>query len=150
MLGANRQFNADLAVLGGWEEYCQKAADNAVVNAACRLAAARKRLKALPRGDYGVVVGNLLVVGVAAFANVGVESVLLHLLCKFQIFRLRGQSVQVLRNLFGNGRRQHARVGTRIGHQLLLVQVLNNLQSLVGTHFEEFRALVLQLGKVEQ
>ena len=150
MLGADGQFNADLAVFGRREKYRQKAADNAVENTAGSLGTAVESLKALPRGDYGVVVGNLLVVGVAALANGGVKPVLLHLLCKFQILGACGQAVQVLRDFLCHSRRQHTSVGTRIGDQFLLVKVLHNLQSLVGAHFEEFRALVLQLGKVEE
>ena len=58
------------------------------------------------------------------------------------------QSADIAVDLLRHRTGKHAGVGSRIGHQLLFIKLLNDLQGLVRTDVEAFRAVVLDLRQV--
>ena len=60
----------------------------------------------------------------------------------------RRESLEILADLFGNGRGKNTGVRSGIGGQLLLIKFLRRLQSLVRTDLEKAGAVILKFRQV--
>ena len=145
-LAVDRQ--RDALVDRRWEEDREEATADELVHLL------RKRLQRLVLAltltgrDDRVVVGDLLVVDVAGLCD-GPETA-----GRQDLLRLRGHrrvvcdAADVLLDLLRHGGREHTRIGTRVGGQLLLVELLRDGEGLIRANLEHLRAVVLQLRKI--
>ena len=94
------------------------------------------------------MVGDLLVVDVTGLRD-GFKAA-----GRQDLLRLRGHrrvvrdAADVLLDLLRHGGREHTRISTRVGGQLLLVELLRDGKGLIRADLEHLRAVVLQLREV--
>ena len=96
------------------------------------------------------MVCDLLVVDVAGLCDRLIAACSEHLLRKFLCRTEILQSGNIAPDLLCHCAREHTGIGTRIGDELFLVELLHDAQGLVRADLEHARAVVLQLGKVVQ
>ena len=96
------------------------------------------------------MVGNLFVVAITGFVNLCKKSVGLYIFQIIKVFGTSGETVKIFGDFLGNSRRQHTRICTRVCNEFFLIQILHNLQRLVGRNLKQFGTFVLQLREVEK
>ena len=94
------------------------------------------------------MIGNLFIVCIAGGTNLFPAFTLQNFICKAAADAVLLQAAQVFADFPGNGRRKHTGIGSRIGNQLFLVELLNNFQRFIRTDFEKAGTVILQLRKV--
>ena len=94
------------------------------------------------------MVGDLFVVDVTGLRD-GPEAAGRQDLLRLRSHRcVARDAADVLLDLLRNGGREHTRIGTRVGGQLLLVELLRDREGLIRADLEQLRAVVLQLREV--
>ena len=95
------------------------------------------------------MIGNLLIIYILRLCNRLIAS-RLHDLIRIGGYRcISLQSADILIDLLAHCRRQHPCIGSRIGHQLLLIQFLYDLQCLIRADLEQLGAHILKLRQVK-
>ena len=104
--------------------------------------------ESLPGRNQCIVVGNLLVVRIAALRDAFVTAVCQHLLREAADRLYPREPAQVLLDFLCDRRRKHARIGSRVGNQLFFVELLRDLKSLIRANLKAPRTVVLQFRQI--
>ena len=108
----------------------------------------RQCIQSLSGRNDRVVIRDRFVIGISRIANFFIRAALKDLYQVRPVHRHSGEPFQVLADLFGNRRGEYSRIGSGIGRELFLVQLLRRLQCLVRTDLEKSRAVVLKFCQI--
>ena len=96
------------------------------------------------------MVGDFRVVGILCLCNIGIQFFRhdgIHELCRR---RKAFQAADILIDFLGNRCGQYTGIGSRIGSQLFLVQILRHLQRLVRADLKALGTFRLKLRQIKQ
>ena len=126
----------------------QETASYHLINLRGKRGKPRERPESLTGRNQRVVVGNLLVVRIAALRDALVTAVCQHLLREAADHLNPREPAQILLNFLCDRRREHARIGSRVGDQLFFVEFLRDLKGLIRAYLKAPRAVILQFRQI--
>ena len=96
------------------------------------------------------MVCNLFIIDISGGCNLFIISL-------FQYFRRKTfgwfkstQSLKILMDLFCHRSGKHSGIGSRVGHQLFLIQFLHNLQGLIRADFKQPGTFILKFCQIKK
>ena len=156
MLSRGLPLQRQLLIYSRREKYTQKAPAYQLIYLFRQIADRSECRKALPRRYDRIVIRDRRIVCITGLSDLFICIAVQHLRsqCRYglrlgeNIGRQLRQSPQIDRYLLCHGTGEHPRVRSGICHQLFLIQLLYELERLIGAYLESLGAVILYLGEI--
>ena len=156
MLSGGLPLKRQLLVHSRREKYTQKAPAYQLIYLFRQISDGSERRKSLSRRYDRIVIRDRRIVCITGLSDLFICIAVQHLRsqCRYglrlgeNIGRQLRQSPQIDRYLLCHGTGEHPRVRPWICHQLFLIQLLYELERLIGAYLESFGAVILYLGEI--
>ena len=96
------------------------------------------------------MVRDLFIINISGGCNFFIIPLFQYFRCKASGWFKSTQSLKILMNLFCYCSRKYSGIGSRIGHQLFLIQFLHNLQCLIRTDLKQSGTFILKFCQIKK